>query len=160
TEEIETLYILGYSDGANIGIKYATLYPKRVTRLVLNAPNLSKKGVYQVLWWFDRTAQFLMRLLAPINHYAKRRYKQLHVMSEPLNISRRDLERISAPTLLVIGRFDLVKKRHIERIAAILPHAEVMIIPRGGHFVTYTNPKKFSALVLPFLQQGEEHEKV
>lgn len=81
-------------------------------------------------------------------------------MSEPLNISRRDLERISAPTFLVIGRFDLVKKRHIERIAAILPHAEVMIIPRGGHFVTYTNPKKFSALVLPFLQQGEEHEKV
>lgn len=160
TEEIGTLYILGYSDGANIGIKYATLYPKRVTRLVLNAPNLSKKGVYQVLWWFDRTAQFLMRLLAPINHYAKRRYKQLHVMSEPLNISRRDLERISAPTLLVIGRFDLVKKRHIERIAAILPHAEVLIIPRGGHFVTYTNPKKFSALVLPFLQRGEEYEKV
>ena len=159
-EQINALYFLGYSDGANIAMKYATIYPTQVTRLVLNAPNLSKKGVYKILWWADSFAQFLTRLLAPINHYAMRRNKQLHIMSEPLNISRRDLERIQAPTLLVIGRFDLVKKRHIERIAAILPHAKIMIIPYQSHFITYTNPKKFSTLVLPFLRQGGRHEKI
>ena len=159
-EAISCFGLLGYSDGANIAMKYATIYPTRVKKMVLNAPNLSKRGVYKILWWVDSLAQYLTRLLAPFNHYAMRRNKQLHVMSEPLNISRRDLERVQAPTLLVIGQFDLVKKRHIERIAAILPHAEIMIIPRHSHFVTYTNPKKFSTMVLPFLRQGGRHEKI
>lgn len=151
---LKHISILGYSDGANIAVKYATLYPNRVIQMVLNAPNLSKKGIYQILWWLDSIAQFITKVLAPISHYAERRHKQLHVMSEPLNISRKDLLLINSRTLLVIGSFDLVKRRHIERIAELIPNSEVMIIPRHSHFITYTNPKKFSQLVMPYLIKG------
>ena len=159
TFNLSQFIILGYSDGANIAIKYATVYPNRVYRMVLNAPNLSKKGIYKILWWLDSFAQHLTRVLAPISHYAARRHKQLHVMSEPLNISRGDLQRVAGDVLLVIGSFDLVKRRHIERIRQLLPHAEMMVIPRHSHFITYTNPKKFSRLVMPFLLGGIKHAK-
>jgi pimeloyl-ACP methyl ester carboxylesterase len=77
-------------------------------------------------------------------------------MSEPLNITCQQLSDLIIPTLLVIGEFDLVKRRHIEHIAEIMPHAQVMILKGHGHFVTYTNPRKFAQLVAPFLIGGND----
>ena len=151
---INSIFLLGYSDGANIAIKYATLYPKNVTRMVLNAPNISKDGIYKFLWLMDDMAQFCTGMLAAISPYARRRHEQLHVMSEPLDITVAELALVKAPVLIVIGEFDLVKRRHINYIAHALQHSEIMIIQRHSHFVTYTNPKKFSQLVMPFLLRG------
>ncbi|KAI3473407.1 hypothetical protein Pfo_031656 [Paulownia fortunei] len=99
------------------------------------------KGVYKILWWGDNVAQVATAAMAPFSAYAKRRHEQLHVMSEPLNITCQQLSDLIIPTLLVIGEFDLVKRRHIEHIAEIMPHAQVMILKGHGHFVTYTNPR-------------------
>ena len=156
TLHVDQVVILGYSDGANIAMKYAIQYPQHVARLVLNAPNLTSEGVYKILWWGDNVAQVATAAMAPFSAYARRRHEQLHVMSEPLNITCQQLSDLTIPTLLVIGEFDLVKRRHIEHIAEIMPHAQVMILKGHGHFVTYTNPRKFAQLVAPFLIGGND----
>lgn len=156
---VSHIFLLGYSDGANIAIKYATLYPKNVTRMVLNAPNVSKDGVYKVLWFVDDMAQFFTGLLAYVSTYARRRHEQLHVMSQSLEITSTDLAFVKAPTLIVVGEFDLVKKHHIDYIAQTIQNSEIIVIQRHSHFVTYTNPKKFSQLVMPFLIKGIVNDK-
>jgi len=156
---VNHIFLLGYSDGANIAIKYATLYPENVTRMVLNAPNVSKDGVYKIFWFIDGMAQFFTGVLAHASNYARRRHEQLHVMSESLEITLADLAFVKAPTLIVIGEFDLVKRRHINYIAHAIQNSEIMIIKRHSHFVTYTNPKKFSQLVMPFLRRGIVNDK-
>lgn len=82
---------------------------------------------------------------------------QLHVMSEPLDITRAQLKVLTIPILFVIGQFDIVKRQHIESISKIMPVAKVMILRGHGHFVTYTNPRKFAQLITPFLLGGK-HE--
>lgn len=156
---VNHIFLLGYSDGANIAIKYATLYPEHVTRMVLNAPNVSKDGMYEMFWVVDAMAQFLTGMFAHASNYARRRHEQLHVMSQSLEITSTDLTLVKAPTLIVVGEFDLVKKHHIDYIAHAIQNSEVMVIQRHSHFVTYTNPKKFSQLVMPFLLKGIVNDK-
>ncbi|GMA69557.1 hydrolase [Leuconostoc litchii] len=152
---IDMIYILGYSDGANIGLKYAIEHPNHVTRMVLNAPNVTSDGIYRILWWGDAIARFSTELLSPVSQSARRRHKQLHVMSAPLNITQKQLENLALPILFVIGQFDVVKRQHIVNISKIVPYGTVLILHGHGHFVTYTNPRKFAKLVVPFLLGGE-----
>ncbi|MDE5717596.1 MAG: alpha/beta hydrolase [Lachnospiraceae bacterium] len=43
--QISGAVILGFSDGANIAMKFALKYPDRVKALILNGGNLNTKGV-------------------------------------------------------------------------------------------------------------------
>lgn len=43
--EISNAVILGFSDGANIAMKFAIKYPNKVKALILNGGNLNPKGV-------------------------------------------------------------------------------------------------------------------
>ena len=44
--EISKAVILGFSDGANIAMKFAMKYPNRVKALILNGGNLNPAGVF------------------------------------------------------------------------------------------------------------------
>lgn len=44
--EISEAVILGFSDGANIAMKFAMKYPNRVKALILNGGNLNPAGVF------------------------------------------------------------------------------------------------------------------
>ncbi|BAX72002.1 alpha/beta fold hydrolase [Leuconostoc mesenteroides] len=154
---IDKIIIVGYSDGANIALKYAVENQNHVSRMVLNAPNVTADGVYRILWWGNAIARFGTELFSPISQKARRRHMQLHVMSEPLDITRAQLKVLTIPILFVIGQFDIVKRQHIESISKIMPVAKVMILRGHGHFVTYTNPRKFAQLITPFLLGGK-HE--
>ena len=50
SHEISNAVILGFSDGANIAMKFTINYPDKVKSLILNGGNLNPKGV-------KRTAQ-------------------------------------------------------------------------------------------------------
>ena len=43
--DISKAVILGFSDGANIAMKFVLKYPERVKALILNGGNLNPKGV-------------------------------------------------------------------------------------------------------------------
>ena len=45
SRKISNAVILGFSDGANIAMKFAMNYPDKVKALILNGGNLNPKGV-------------------------------------------------------------------------------------------------------------------
>ena len=47
--DISKAVILGFSDGANIAMKFVLKYPERIKALILNGGNLNPKGVKPIL---------------------------------------------------------------------------------------------------------------
>lgn len=61
------------------------------------------------------------------------------------------LAEIAVPALVVVGEEDVDYLRAAEVMAAKLPRAERILIPRAGHVVNLEEPEAFHAAVLPFL---------
>jgi len=64
------------------------------------------------------------------------------------------IDRVEAPTLLVVGERDLPDFHDVaDRIAARLPGAERVRIPGAGHMSNIEEPDRFDAAVLAFLDR-------
>ena len=48
-EELKSINLLGFSDGANIAMLLASKYPTRINRLILNAGNSTYAGLYALV---------------------------------------------------------------------------------------------------------------
>jgi pimeloyl-ACP methyl ester carboxylesterase len=64
-----------------------------------------------------------------------------------------DLGRIGHPALVIVGEKDAPYLRAAEVLAARLPRAERVTIPRAGHMVNIEEAEAFNAVLIPFLQK-------
>jgi proline iminopeptidase len=61
------------------------------------------------------------------------------------------LDRVSCPTLLVVGALDLIcGPAHADTLARAIPHADVVTIADCGHFIPAEAPEAFRKAVLAF----------
>jgi len=64
----------------------------------------------------------------------------------------KDLHRINAPTLVLVGEKDVLKPRkYSERIAREIPGADLVVVPSAGHAICLEKPNLFNAILLGFL---------
>jgi pimeloyl-ACP methyl ester carboxylesterase len=64
------------------------------------------------------------------------------------------IDRVGAPVLLVLGQRDLPDFYDCaDRVAARLPGAERVVVPRAGHMSNMEEPARFDAAVLAFLDR-------
>ncbi len=63
-----------------------------------------------------------------------------------------DLPRISVPTLILIGRYDLTAVDTARVMGRRLPHARVVVFEESGHFMYLEEPEKFLSEVRAFLK--------
>ena len=143
--------ILGFSDGANIAMKFAMQHPKMVKALILNGGNLDSSGV-------KRTAQFPIEIgykiacrFAAKSPSAKKNAEMLGLMVNDPNISPLELAKLTMPTLVVCGTKDMIKESHTRMIAENIPNARLVILP-GDHFVANRHPAEFNQVVDDFLE--------
>ena len=65
--------------------------------------------------------------------------------------------RYGGPALLVWGREDaVIPARHLDKVSAVLPHAQVRVIERCGHLAMAERPEEFLEATLPFFDRAEE----
>ncbi|MCI8852801.1 MAG: alpha/beta hydrolase [Lachnospiraceae bacterium] len=149
--EISEAVILGFSDGANIAMKFAMKYPNRVKALILNGGNLEPRGVkittqlpieigYKIAKWF-----------ASKSPKAKKNAEMLGLMVNDPNIERKELAKITAPTLVICGSNDMIRESHTKEIAKNIPNAKLAII-KGNHFIANRKYLTFNKEVEDFLQ--------
>ena len=150
--EISNAIILGFSDGANIAMKFAIKHPNMVKALILNGGNLNSKGV-------KRTTQIPIEMgyriagrFASKSPDAKRNAEMLGLMVNEPNISTAELSKITAPTLVICGKRDMIKESHTKEIAANIPSAKLSII-KGNHFVANKRFDAFNKEVDAFLKE-------
>jgi pimeloyl-ACP methyl ester carboxylesterase len=179
---LPSFHLLGHSMGGCISIHYTSLYPQKISKLILvSTPTRSvSMGVRALLpgaksfisltyrirnedmlkWMFYRGVYApeyqdldFVRANAKANALATRR-----ALSESTHIVRRmdladELLRITQPTLIVFGDKDRsVNPREAQRQRDLLSNPYMTILTACGHCPPYERPELFNTVVLDFLE--------
>ena len=148
---ISNAVILGFSDGANIAMKFAMNYPDKVKALILNGGNLNPGGIKRTTQIPIEIGYKIASRFASKSPGAKKNAELLGLMVNEPNIERSELAQIAAPTLVICGRCDMVKESHTKEIAENIPNAKLSII-EGDHFIANKRYTVFNKEVEKFLQ--------
>jgi pimeloyl-ACP methyl ester carboxylesterase len=141
---IESALVVGYSDGGIIGLDMAIHHPERVTKLALTGANARLDG-------YTTEYQNWVHDLDPGSHPVSDDYRRLSpdgaehwpvflrrlkIMwaSEP-SYTDEGLQRIEAPTLLIIGDCDIVTPEHAVEMFRTIPNAQLCVVPNASHGV-------------------------
>lgn len=149
--EISEAIILGFSDGANIAMKFAIKYPNKVKALILNGGNLNPKGVKKSTQIPIEIGYKIARRFASKSIDAKKNAEMLGLMVNEPNIEPNELSKITAPTLVICGKNDMIKESHTKEIAKNIPNARLSII-KGDHFIANKRYGSFNKEVDDFLK--------
>ena len=132
-------------------MKFAMKYPSKVKALILNGGNLNPKGVKITTQLPIEIGFKIARRLALKSPDAKKNAEMLGLMVNDPNIERNELSKITAPTLVICGRKDMIRESHTKEIAKNIPNAQLSII-KGNHFIANKRYAAFNKAVEEFLQ--------
>ena len=144
--------ILGFSDGANIAMKFAMKHPDMVKALILNGGNLNAKGVKGTTQIPIEIGYRIARLCSAKSARAERNAEMLGLMVNDPDITPEELAKITAPTLVICGTKDMIKESHTEEIAENISNAKLVMI-EGDHFIANKRYEKFNHEVDDFLKK-------
>ena len=145
--------ILGFSDGANIAMKFTMQHPEMVKALILNGGNLSPSGIRPSVQLPIELGYRIARLFAGRSPEARKHAELLGLMVNEPRIPPETLSALTMPVLVLAGTRDMVKRRHTEPIAASLPNTQLQFL-NGDHFLAAKEPAAFNEAVLRFLQEA------
>jgi pimeloyl-ACP methyl ester carboxylesterase len=159
TLKIDKAAIVGWSDGAIIGLNLAMRYPRRVTRVFAFGANTSTSGVRDDFERNPTVVAFAARAgkeysqLSPASWPYFMFQLQMNRMwkSEP-NWSDEQLRAIRTPVWVVAGEHDEgITREHTDHIAATIPGARRVILPNVSHYAMLQDPAGFNNAILRFL---------
>jgi pimeloyl-ACP methyl ester carboxylesterase len=151
--------ILGWSDGAIIGLDLAIRHPARIGKVFAFAANSKTEGVQDNVDKNPIFAAFIARAgkeyarLSPTPSGYDDFVAQISRMwaTQP-NWTDAQLQSIRAPVLIADGDHDeAIRRAHTEYMAATIPGAGLLILPNTSHFAFLQDPALFNDAVLRFL---------
>jgi pimeloyl-ACP methyl ester carboxylesterase len=157
--KLEKAAIVGWSDGAIIGLDIALHHPERLTRLFAFAANSDPEGVADIAQslvfnaYMER-AKAEYRDLSPTPTDYDAFMGQVTKMWETQpHFSADDLHRIHTPTWIVDADHDeAIKRSNTLFMADQIPGSGLLILPQASHFAFLQDPEQFNASVLHFLR--------
>ena len=126
---IKEFILLGFSDGANIAMKYALKYQEKIKALILCGGNIYRKGLKLSFRLPVELGYIFTKLLN-----MKRKNEFLYLMMYEPNIRNEELNQIKVPTLVIAGTKDIVKEFHTKEIANNITNSKLLIID-GNHYI-------------------------
>ena len=155
TLKIDSVNIIGWSDGGIDGLLLAIRHPRKVMKLAITGANLwpGSSAVMESLVEGDKKR--LAELDAkPIKTAAeKNEYKLIHMLQVQPNIALNDLKNVHCPTLVMAGDHDLVKPEHTLLIFQNIPKAYLWIVPNASHATLQDQKDAFNKTVHDFFVQ-------
>ncbi len=151
--------VVGWSDGAIIGLDLAMRQPTRVSRLFAFAANFDPSGVADiasspVFTGFIERAEKEYEGMSPTpNDFSEFRAAIEQMWDTQPRFTAEQLGRIAIPIWIVDGDHDeAIKRPHTEELARLVPGAGLLIQPQVSHFSFLQDPRQFNEDVLRFLQ--------
>ena len=151
--------IVGWSDGAAIGIVMAHDTPERVAGVFFFACCVDENGLipFHLTPVIERIYNHHVRdyaALSPTPGGFEKMRDDLGPMQrgEP-NYSAADMATIRVPLWSVVGENDeFIKREHAEYIARSIPGATLRVLPAVSHFAPLQRPDAFNSTILEFLR--------
>ena len=151
--------VVGWSDGGIVGLDLAMHHPERVKRLVVFGADYDVDGLDT-----DRCpippaekdiapARDFYKSIAPDpNHWPVFYQKSIEMWRTQPQYNVADLGTIKAPTLVMAGEFDCIKRRHTDQLAKAIPRTNEEIIKGATHGAPLFQPDSVNAQILKFLE--------
>ncbi len=146
--QIDSAYVLGWSDGGIDGIILAMNYPSKVKKLAVSGANtvpdtsaISIKDINEMKSVVSNPAT--SQIEKTLNRM---------LIDQP-QIAYSDLKKISCPVLVMAGDRDFVKPGHTLKIFQSIPFANLCIFPDSGHGVCRQRPELFNEVVFDFFEK-------
>jgi pimeloyl-ACP methyl ester carboxylesterase len=150
--------LVGWSDGAIVGLELAINHRDRLQQVVAYGANFTPDGLQELTPSDALNALFAQiaseyERLSPQPERFGELYAELEAMYQAApNYSEEQLQGITTPFLILDGaKEELVKPDQPVRLASLIPGAQLKIMPDTGHFAPFEQPAEFSRIVLDFL---------
>jgi pimeloyl-ACP methyl ester carboxylesterase len=151
--------IVGWSDGAILGLDIAIHHPERLTKVFAFAANSDPSGVADIAQStvfnaYIARAEKEYQALSPTPDQYKSFFDQISKMweTEP-HFTAEQLRGITIPTWIVDADHDeAIKRENAEFMASEIPNAGLLLQPQVSHFSFLQDPQQFTSDVLHFLQ--------
>ena len=151
--------IVGWSDGAIIGLVMALKDPDRVKRVFAFAANMDPSGVKDdvagnpTFASYEQQAASEYASLSPTpGDFVDFRAAIEQMWATEPNYAAADLAKIAVPVAIADGDHDeAIKRTHTEYLAHSIPGAKLVIIPDASHFAFLQQPGSFNAAMIGFL---------
>lgn len=151
--------VVGWSDGGIIGLDLAMRYPDRIRRLVAISANYDVNGLVEIPRSVGEIPRRPLRyaLFAADPAQWPTLYRKVVTMwqTQP-HYTLNDLMRIKAPTLIMAGERDIVKRQHTDELAKSISDSQEFIIQGGTHAAIYEKPEVANSRILMFLDGGNQ----
>jgi pimeloyl-ACP methyl ester carboxylesterase len=140
---INSVYVLGISSGANSALWLAAKYPKQVMKAVINGANLtsSAETIGEYWNWHHKN------LMDSLNHIQIKtendKIKLKNIKREYNNMTFEDLHKIQAPTMIISGDYDVIKPSHSVQIFENIKKSYLYIQPSSGHLIAWIYKNEF-----------------
>lgn len=150
---VSSAHIVGFSDGAILGLLLARDYPDVVASLVSIGANLEPNTLGDMTWLYE-SIEGNKRWAAqgwegavledgypvPSPAEAARIAEHLELMVDNPHIDPASLEHISVPVVVMAGEYDEIYPEETRRIAEAIPTARLLFIPGCPHNVPKVSP--------------------
>jgi pimeloyl-ACP methyl ester carboxylesterase len=151
--------VVGWSDGAIIGLDLALRHKARVGKIFAFAANSLTSGVKDGVEKNPTFAAFIERAGKEYEAHSAtpKAYDEFvtqisRMWAEQPNWTDAQLRSIDTPVWIVDGDHDeAIKREHTEYLAAAIPHAGLLILPNASHFAFLQDPEMFNHSLVRFL---------
>jgi len=160
---LDSVYVVGKSDGGNTGLAMAIIYPERVIKLVAIGANFQAEGTRNDYMdelrsmtaktaWPDVIANY--KNLAPIPERWPIVFDKIRSMwlSCP-NFSLEQLANISVQTMIISGDRDIIRLDHTIKLFESIPNAQLFVVPGASHYVLDEKPKLLLGIIENFISE-------
>ncbi|MGH1387151.1 alpha/beta fold hydrolase [Kordia sp.] len=148
---LDSVDIIGWSDGGIIGLIMAMKYPEKVNKLVAMGANIHPNGLFP-----KRLKEHKERLKSlEMDEKSKSTidYKITKQLIYYPQLTFEELKNITSPTLIMAGDHDVITDMHTVKVFQSIPNANLAIFPGETHWFPASNYKLFNSTVFDFLQK-------
>jgi pimeloyl-ACP methyl ester carboxylesterase len=157
---IEKASIVGFSDGANIGIDIAINNPDRLDKLFAFGANFDPSGALPTVHtdsvfgaYVGRVAADYGRLSSTPDQFSDFLAQISQMWAVEPSFTEDQLKAIQAPIAIAEGEFsEVISLEHTKQLAAFIPGSTLILLPNLSHFAMWQGPESFNAAVLEFLE--------
>ncbi|MBL7046057.1 MAG: alpha/beta hydrolase [Candidatus Marinimicrobia bacterium] len=153
---IDSLYVIGWSDGGIVGLLMGINYPDKVKKIVTMGSNLRPDSTALYPWAINSFKHMVEEVETKIKENEMPqdlmlRKQQLDLLIYQPSISKSDLSKIKVPVLIIAGDKDVVREEHSIEIYQNIPKALLCIMPGETHFTPASNAELFNEIALKFI---------
>ncbi|WP_233883852.1 alpha/beta fold hydrolase [Tenacibaculum piscium] len=156
--KLDAINILGWSDGAIIGLKMGINNKIKIKKIIAMGPNLRLDSTAVNNWAIKQVQEMHSQTIKMLKNgdTSKNWEKELQLDKLLLNsseITHKALKKITAEVLVIIGDRDIIKNQHAVEIFDNISKAQLCILPGANHGIPRNNSEMFNTISHHFLTQ-------